>query len=52
MTGGDFKPSALHATYAQRSSLSEIGGLFGIAPRFQQKANIIYFDAVWLDAQP
>lgn len=52
MTGGDFKPSALHATYAQRTSLSEIGRLFGIEPRFQQKANIIFFDATWLDAQP
>ena len=52
MTGGDFKPSALHATYAQRTSLSEIGRLFGIEPRFQQKANIFLFDASWLDAEP
>ena len=52
MTGGDFKPSALHATYSQGASLSEIGRLFGIEPRFQQKANVFFFDAAWLDAQP
>jgi AraC-like DNA-binding protein len=52
MTGGDFKPSALQATYAPCTSLLEIGRLFEIEPRFQHRANIFFFDASWLDAQP
>lgn len=52
MTDGDFKPSALQATYAPHRSLSEIGRLFGIEPRFQQRANVFSFDASWLDAEP
>ncbi|MGB0748530.1 MAG: AraC family transcriptional regulator ligand-binding domain-containing protein [Magnetospiraceae bacterium] len=52
MTGGDFKPSALHVTYAPRTSLSEIGRLLGVEPCFQHRANIFFFDASWLDARP
>lgn len=52
MAGDDFQPSALHAAYTPCTSLSEVGQLFGIAPRFQQKANIFYFHADWLDARP
>lgn len=52
MTGEDFMPSALHAAYSQSMSLVETGRLFGIEPRFQQKANIFFFDASWLDARP
>jgi len=52
LTGADFTPLRLCATYPECASTREIAASLAAEASFVQQANVFVFDAAWLDARP